>query len=440
LDYLNIYAATLNQTYADKFKIDFQTNVEITVPKKIEVELFQIVQEAFNNMLKYAAHSPVFCIRYLQREDNLVLILQDFGNGFDLNAALEKKTIGLNGIQTRAERIKAKVEIETSLFEGCKIKITLPIASIDMETELPKSYETQPQRREKPSGIGRILIVDNQIEYCQSLKDKIREKFGITAEYRQSASAARAYLKENQYKIDVVITDITMPGESGIRMIKKIREEIRESNQKEDIHFIIYSINDNPAYVFEVCKQLKINSFIHKEDTSTETHQIIMALENLQELKESDAHETVKKLESEIQSKAFKKLEPSEQLQKKRDLERKKDYIKEKSSRMSDRIQNLADCFDKDKKEPCNHEEDCLARKTFKAFRMVENNMYCETSTNASHPKGLMKQVKKILGEEDQKDDTIYKRYERFLEKVGFNSKEERHHLLVRITKDLDLN
>ena len=102
VDYLAIYAATLNQTYVNKFKIDFQTNVQIAVPKQIEVELFKMVQEAFNNMLKYAANSPVFCIRYLQREDNLVLILQDFGDGFHLETALEKNTIGLNGMNEAA--------------------------------------------------------------------------------------------------------------------------------------------------------------------------------------------------------------------------------------------------------------------------------------------------------------------------------------------------
>jgi DNA-binding NarL/FixJ family response regulator/two-component sensor histidine kinase len=439
VDYLSIYAATLNQTYATQFKIDFQTNVEIAVPKKIEVELFKMVQEAFNNMLKHAANSPVFCIRYLQREDQLVLILQDFGNGFDLEAALEKKTIGLNGIHTRAERINATVEIETGRFEGCKIKITLPIASIDMEGEIPESYETKPPQREKPSEIGRILIVDNQLEYCKFLQEEIKKTLGITAEYCLSASDARKYLKEKDYKIDVVITDITMPGESGIRMIKKIREEIRELKQDDAIHFMIYSINDNPAYVFQVCKMLNINSFIHKEDTSTETHQIITALQNLKELKESDAYETVKSLEEEISSKAFKKLKLSEQLQKRKDLDRKKNYIKDKSSCLSHRIQNLADCFDKDKKEPCNHEEDSLARKTFKAFRAVENNMYCETSTQASNPKGLIEQVKVILGEEETDNRAIYKRYERFLKKVRFNSKEEMHHLLLRVTDDLDL-
>jgi DNA-binding NarL/FixJ family response regulator/two-component sensor histidine kinase len=439
VDYLAIYAATLNQTYANQFKIDFQTNVEIAVPKAIEVELFKIVQEAFNNMLKYAANSPVFCIRYLQRDDNLVLILQDFGDGFDLDAALEKETIGLNGIHTRAQRIGANVAIETGRFEGCKIKITLPIASIDMDSEIPKSYETK-QQREKPSEISRILIVDNQLEYCKFLQDEIKKEFGINATYCTSASSAREYLRKQNYKIDVVITDITMPGESGIRMIKKIREEIRKLDKEDDIHFIIYSINDNPAYVFQVCNILKINNFIHKEDASTETHQIITALQNLKELKESDVHETVKNLEEEIKSEAFKKLKMAEQLQKRRDLDKKRDYIKEKSSRMSDKIQNIANCFDKNKKEPCDHEEDSLARKTFRAFRAVENNMFCETSTNASDPKGLIEKVKQILNEEDAKSSAIYKRYDRFLKKVGFNSKEEMHHLLLRITNDLDFN
>jgi CheY-like chemotaxis protein len=408
VDYLNIYAATLNQTYANQFKVDFQTNVEIAVPKKIEVELFKMVQEAFNNMLKYADNSPVFCIRYLQREDHLVLILQDFGDGFDLKAALEKETIGLNGIHTRAERIKATVEIETGPFEGCKIKITMPIADWILEEEesqnLPVAYQNNTHTRKKrlSNEIKHILIVDNQPEYGDFLKKLIQDTFAdVTVEYRKSAKEARNYLESIDYQSDVVITDITMPEESGIRMIKNLRK----IDAAKDIEFMIYSINDNPAYVFQACKVLKVKGYIWKEEQyEPETvHPVIKVLENWK-IKENEPY-----------------------------------------FNFSQNIKDLAQCYEL---KEYDKDVDTKYRKFFQAYMKVLKQNFCESSTymdgnklsKTEIQKLVLKELKKNkLGKSIGKHDTIRTYYSNFASNIGFDEENEAHHLLLRLVKDLDL-
>jgi DNA-binding NarL/FixJ family response regulator/two-component sensor histidine kinase len=404
VDYLAIYAATLNQTYANQFKIDFQTNVEIAVPKKIEVELFKMVQEAFNNMLKYASNSPLFCIRYLQREDNLVLILQDFGDGFNLDAALEKETIGLNGIHTRAQRINAKVDIETGRFEGCKIKITLPIADWNFEENepqnLPADYNNAHTRKKGLSNeIKHILIVDNQPEYGDFLKKLIQDTFtNVKVEYQKSAKGARNYLKEEQYQIDIVITDITMPDESGIRMIKNLRK-IPEA---KEIEFMIYSINDNPAYVFQACKVLEnVKGYIWKEAQYEKNHPVIEALENWK--------------------------------------------MGEDKRHLSPNIKDLAQCYEA---KVYDKEVDAKYRKFFQAYMNVLKQNFCESSTyldgnklsKTEIQKLVLKELKKSkIGKSVGKHDTIRTYYTNFISNIGYDADNENHHLLLRLIKDLDL-
>jgi DNA-binding NarL/FixJ family response regulator/two-component sensor histidine kinase len=442
-DYLRIYAVTLQQTYSKQFKVDYQTNVEIAVPKQIEMELFRIVQETFNNVLKHAPNTPAFLMRYLQRDENLVLILQDFGEGFDLDAAFEKGTMGLDSIRTRAQLIGAECFIETRRFEGCKIKISLPIEKLnfsdDEPREIPTSYQnTDTVHRLNPNRIKKILIVDNQKEYSEFLQNLILEKWDdIIVEYRDSTKSAKEYLESIHYNLDVVITDITMPQESGIKLIKYLQAR----KEAQGIHFMVYSINDSPAYVYQVCKVLKVNAYLCKEDEYQESHPIIEALEKLNELKDSKACDELEELKEWKKSKDFEKSKPKEKLEKLRKIEKLEDFIKEKSSHWTYKIKNIVDCFEKDKLFAFNPNEDSETRKVFKAWRAAEKELFCESSTKASIVKSddFFEEVKKKLGNEHKGTDAIRKNYERFLKNMGFNSKKEVHHLLLRATEDLDL-
>jgi CheY-like chemotaxis protein len=72
-----------------------------------------------------------------------------------------------------------------------------------------------------------------------------------------SAAEAKGVLEERK-NIQVVITDITMPDESGIQLVKYINRDHKA------IRCIFYSINDNPAYIFRAKNQLNIRG-IHLE-------------------------------------------------------------------------------------------------------------------------------------------------------------------------------
>lgn len=122
-EYLQIYTATLNKTYQHKFHVDYRTNVQLEVPKDIETELFNIVQECITNIIKYAETSFVL-LRYNQLPKTLEVIVEDMGKGFDLQSVLHNNSIGLKSIQARTDFIGAVCDFQSNLEEvGSKVKI-----------------------------------------------------------------------------------------------------------------------------------------------------------------------------------------------------------------------------------------------------------------------------------------------------------------------------
>ena len=56
-------------------------------------------------------------------------------------------------------------------------------------------------------------------------------------------------------KIDVLVTDLTMPVMDGIELIRKIREENR------DIYIIVLSCHDDFEYVKRPCALARMNTY-----------------------------------------------------------------------------------------------------------------------------------------------------------------------------------
>lgn len=92
----------------------------------LQTELYHIALEALNNALKHAsAHRVQVHLRYA---DALIqLEICDDGTGFDPTTARAGGGLGLTGMQERAERIGATIEIDSAVGQGTKIRVRVPI-------------------------------------------------------------------------------------------------------------------------------------------------------------------------------------------------------------------------------------------------------------------------------------------------------------------------
>jgi len=112
-----------------KVEIDFQTHdLPSPVPPDISLCLFRVLQEALHNSVK---HSGVrrFEARMWGTSNQIDLMVQDSGVGFDSEAAKKSRGLGLISMQERVKLVKGTLLIESQPKRGTTIHARVPFSS-----------------------------------------------------------------------------------------------------------------------------------------------------------------------------------------------------------------------------------------------------------------------------------------------------------------------
>lgn len=91
----------------------------------IELQLYRIVQEALNNVGKHANAKNV-SVLLERRGDDLTLIIEDDGRGFDVEA-LRGAGLGLIGMQERVASLGGHLDFESAPGRGTTLFVRIPI-------------------------------------------------------------------------------------------------------------------------------------------------------------------------------------------------------------------------------------------------------------------------------------------------------------------------
>lgn len=93
----------------------------------VETKMFQIVREAFTNILKHAAATRVGLV--VERTgDRLRVVIKDNGKGLDRDVATTQGQLGLLGIRERATLLGGSLSIESASLTGTTLTIIVPLA------------------------------------------------------------------------------------------------------------------------------------------------------------------------------------------------------------------------------------------------------------------------------------------------------------------------
>ncbi len=95
---------------------------------EIEVNVYRIMQEALNNVAKYAAATQV-AVLLATDDKKLSLIVEDNGKGFDtgsLQSSGSDGGLGISGMQERASLLGGIFEIESSTRTGTAVYVNIP--------------------------------------------------------------------------------------------------------------------------------------------------------------------------------------------------------------------------------------------------------------------------------------------------------------------------
>jgi signal transduction histidine kinase len=90
------------------------------------VVIFRIVQEALNNITKYA-HASQVDITLERCEGDLRVEIRDNGLGFDPVAVALRGTLGLLGMRERVMALDGRIEVSSAPGQGTTISIVIPL-------------------------------------------------------------------------------------------------------------------------------------------------------------------------------------------------------------------------------------------------------------------------------------------------------------------------
>ncbi len=105
-------------------------DVDGVLEPEMEINLYRIVQEALNNVMKHARASQVIVEVKREAAAGLRVSVFDNGQGFDATPAVRgretKPGFGLAGMRERAKVLGGEIELQSTLEKGTRLTLTVP--------------------------------------------------------------------------------------------------------------------------------------------------------------------------------------------------------------------------------------------------------------------------------------------------------------------------
>ncbi|MDD3139109.1 MAG: sensor histidine kinase [Lachnospiraceae bacterium] len=113
-----------------KSKIDMEYDIdEITLYNELsDISIYHIVKECIYNSVKHSKGNHLI-VKIKNMDSNIIILIQDNGIGFDVNANFDKRHFGLSLIKESVSILKGKIDINSIINEGTTISICIPQCS-----------------------------------------------------------------------------------------------------------------------------------------------------------------------------------------------------------------------------------------------------------------------------------------------------------------------
>jgi PAS domain S-box-containing protein len=128
--------------------------------------------------------------------------------------------LGLATVYGIVKQSEGYIRVVSAPGEGTTFSIYLPAA----EGEEPEKEEDRPEAEcEGPAGKWTILLAEDE-EMVRMLAIEIFQEAGYTVLDAQNGAAALAICDRHEGGIDLLVTDLVMPGMNGIELARRVRD------------------------------------------------------------------------------------------------------------------------------------------------------------------------------------------------------------------------
>jgi two-component system sensor histidine kinase UhpB len=114
---------TINVNNRFEIKLEVSDMDDIQITDEQQINLYRILQEQLNNIVKHADASEVV-VSLTRSGSSLVFSIRDNGKGFD--PEMQATGIGLENIKRRAKVFSGVFRLNTSLGKGCEVVVEIP--------------------------------------------------------------------------------------------------------------------------------------------------------------------------------------------------------------------------------------------------------------------------------------------------------------------------
>jgi len=124
---LALAVRSLAEDLADRSALELELDIHEDwdeLPPEVEQTYYRVAQEALENIAKHA-NANKLTLTLSGNSDNLNLTIRDDGHGFTSQEVSEKRQLGLQGMQERAELIDAHLTIDGQTGEGSIVRLKM---------------------------------------------------------------------------------------------------------------------------------------------------------------------------------------------------------------------------------------------------------------------------------------------------------------------------
>lgn len=196
---------------------------------QLDYALIHQITSALDDAIKFTNSGTVGCkANYI--EDRLILEISDTGIGIDAEVVgriftpferfasslnVEGFGLGLSITKGLVDLLEGTIQVDSTLGKGSCFTVTLPLPrtseKIEEEKNVPLSFGRLPDR---------VLIIDDDQMQLEITKE-ILERNGIVCKICRYAKDVVNELRQSHY--DLLLTDMQMPGTTGLELLMLLR-------------------------------------------------------------------------------------------------------------------------------------------------------------------------------------------------------------------------
>jgi PAS domain S-box-containing protein len=130
LEYLGIVVASrsLCKEFSERYQVEIRFesyNMPDSMPLQSSLSLFRVLQEALHNAAKHSK-GKFFDVKLWQSSEEIHLTVEDRGVGFDVDAAMKGRGLGLTSMRERLRLVNGELSIDSKPNRGTTVHARVP--------------------------------------------------------------------------------------------------------------------------------------------------------------------------------------------------------------------------------------------------------------------------------------------------------------------------